>query len=50
VERLARLQQLHSLQNKCLKELAAFARNGSRRTGRDGSRSRAGAAVCARMP
>ena len=50
VEGLARLQQLHCLQDQFLKRLTAFTRNGSSRTGREGSRGRAGAAVRAGVP
>ena len=50
VDGMARLEQLHCLQNKCLKKLAAFVGNSSRRTGRDGSRSRAAAAIRAGVP
>ncbi len=50
VEGLACLEQLQCLQDKFLKRLTAFARNGSSRMGREGSRSRAGAAVRAGVP
>jgi hypothetical protein len=44
-EGLAGLRQLHCLHDKCLNGLKIFARNGSGKTGKDGTRNRATAAA-----